>query len=220
MRDLGEHLYKMGFTVFALKMNLGEDYHNERQKRSLVKILKNEPSFEERRLNYIKTWGGTVGEVETAFEIMLSYDPGASLLGFSFGGTVALDLLRRYPSRKAVLISPALVPRMNVRHLIFKTMKKFSPRLARNMDPGEFLIIDYIDRVRSALGPIDKELLVIQANKDPILSLRGVRLLEKFAVNEKSKFVVINSSRHTIVRGEESGKIFDLVGRFLQGIEG
>jgi len=215
MRELGNFLYSLGYTVFAPRLNIGEfDNEKSSKTRILVRLGKNKIKGRE-KLKQVASWGGMLSDIKTAFEVALTYDPNTIAFGFSFGGAVALDIARRYKLQKAVLISPALVIKKMGRYLFFKTLKKLSRKIAMRISPAEFLVIDYIDNIKNSLGPIDSALLVLLGRRDPVISAGVVKMLRKLSTNEKSRFVLLDSSRHVIVNGEESREVFEYCREFL-----
>jgi len=215
MRELGEFLYSHGCTVYAPRLRIGERNNGGKGKANFFSRLSKKESTGKEKLRNISSWGGMLDEVETAFEVAHTYDPNVVVFGFSFGGTIALDLARRHALKKVVLISPAIAIRKMGRYLFFKTMKKLSRKIAMKISPAEYIVIDYIDHLKSTIKSVDSQMLVLLARKDPVISTRTIKILKRISTNEKSRFILLDSSRHVIVKGEESRKVFEYCRDFL-----
>jgi esterase/lipase len=216
MRPLGRHLFDAGYTVYGMSLALLAEHAGG----AAVK-----PGREKLSLRRIRDRGGlqeayspdrSLSDAEVVLKAILTVTPRTYLVGFSFGGTIALRLMRRQHVRGAILLAPGLYPMTRGKVAAFSVLKRLAPFAAKQVSPLEFRLGEFIERTRALLKPIEQPVLVVQAARDNILSTKGVALLKKLAKNPRSKFVVLDSARHVIVKGEDSQQVFRLCVDFLR----
>lgn len=220
MRGLGEHLFGRGYTVYAnylpLSKSTGDSYelgsvrhklHKRKTGNKRAGILRGE-----------NQWSICMSETEVMLDALLCYTPNTYLVGFSFGGTIALHIINKYPVRGAILIAPALYAVKSGRYLVFQVMRKFMPTVASNVAPREYTILEFMEMTIRNLNPIKKPVLVIQSSRDPLVSTKGFYLLKRHLDNTKSRLVLIDSDTHVLVNSAESKKVFGLSSDFLKKI--
>lgn len=220
MRLLGDYLYSLGYTVYSNNMPLQIIPSNGR----IDKILVDQLSWggNKKKNGGVAVaeskWGICLAESEMALEVLLRYSSDVYIFGFSFGGTVALNLMDNYPVRGGVLISPALYPVRTARYLLFKSLKTVLPGVARGLAPAEYAVIDMMDWTKRRLGIIDRPVLVVQAGDDHVVSSKGFKKLKKYSTNPKSRFVMLERGGHVLVSGENCDKVFELGEEFLKTV--
>jgi carboxylesterase len=219
MRPLGEYLFKMGFTVYALNLPLAQGSNEDYVLGGVLNKFRNgNQRKRDERFKRGTSWSACLSMASIALNTILAYTPNTYVIGFSFGGTLALNLLEAYPIRGAVLVSPAIAPVRTGRYIAFKAMRKVLPFLAGRVAPREDTVIEFMERTRREIRTIQKPILVVQSAYDPVVSARGFHLLKERAVNANSRFHLIYSRRHVIVNGEESEQVFTLCSDFIKEI--
>ena len=203
MRGLGEHLFRLGFSVYA-------------QRLPLEKIGDEESDPAHARAINLNRWSACLAEMSIAVETLVACFPHTWIAGFSFGGTLALNLLREHPLRGGVLIAPALYPRRSLRYVGFRVLRRLRPALARRRYPRETTVVELMEQSRTNLARIEMPLLVVQAARDPIVSRRGFDHLRRALPGETYRFLLLDSDRHVIVRGEDGSEVARLVGEFIR----
>ena len=68
---------------------------------------------------------------------------------------------------------------------------------------------------RRKLGDVTAPALVIQANRDPIVTPHSGQVIYENLGSQEKYFVELDSDRHVVVRDEGSEKVFETVGMFL-----
>jgi esterase/lipase len=220
MRELGGHLFDRGYSAYGICLPIG------RSSREAGGSATARGGFMRRRggnrkggrLRGDSQWSICLAETEVVLDALRSYSSTLYIIGFSFGGTIALRLIDTHPVKGAVLISPALFAVRTSRYLAFKAMRKIVPAVARNVAPREDTILEFMEMTRKSLASIKKPVLVVQASRDPMVSTRGFYLLKRTLNNTKSRLVLIDSDQHVLVDGEESKKVFRLCSDFLKKI--
>jgi carboxylesterase len=215
MRLLGNHLYKHGYTVYGIRLPLG-NIHNGTPDFTSVRS-----AFQwKKRVNdsLARSWSSCLSMSEIALETLLDYTANTYVIGFSFGGTIALNVLKRYPVRGAVLIAPALVPLATTRSLVFKALRRVLPLVAQRVAPREDTILDLAERTRASLGSIQQPILVIQAVDDPILSMKGFEQLRGHASNPRSSFVRLERGGHVLVGSDVAPDVYRMCSDFIKEV--
>ncbi|UCF04661.1 MAG: alpha/beta fold hydrolase [bacterium] len=219
MRPLGEYLFKMGFTVYALSLPLAQGSNEDYVLGGVLNKLRNGNHRKgDERFKRGTSWSACLSMASIALNTVLAYTSNTYVVGFSFGGTIALNLLENYPIRGAVLISPALVPVRTGRYIVFTVMRKILPFLVSRVAPREDTVIEFMEQTRREIRTIQKPILVVQSAYDPVVSARGFYLLKERAANTSSRFHLIYSRRHVIIDGDESEQVFTLCSDFIKKI--
>jgi carboxylesterase len=221
MRPLAEHLFSQGFTVLGIRLPLDPNYSDagfaEYAKAAFSREGRKGANGHDPRGG---SWSACLAQAEVALETMLAYSPDSYLAGFSFGGTIALNLMRKHPVKGTILLSPGLFPVGGTRFAMFWSARRFMPNLTRKVMPVRTMMLDLIERTRADIGSgkIDTPILVVQAADDPVVSARGYQFLQKRASHPRSKFVLLGKGGHVIVKGDESAKVFGYCGDFIKGL--
>jgi esterase/lipase len=209
MRSLGRHLFDAGYTVYGMRLSLNPEAGVSKASRPIWK------KFSGRHHDGYHC-DRALSDAEIVLRALLTFSPRTYVVGFSFGATIALRLIQRHPARGALLLAPALFPVMRGRFAAFSVLKRVAPFAAKQVSPLEYSLGEFVERSRTHLKAIELPILVVQAARDSVLSSRGVAFLKTLARNPKSKFVLLESARHVIVKGEDSEKVFRLCTDFIR----
>jgi carboxylesterase len=215
MLQLGEHLFEHGYTVYGVKLPLGgstrDAYRNNKSN--------NSGSWKKRLNDGITcSWSGCLSKCEIATEILLDYTENTYVIGFSFGATIALNLMQQYQIKSGVLISPAIVPTPTARTVAFRAIRKVAPRIARRLAPLEDTMLDLMERTRTNAVPIQQPVLVMQAKDDPVLSAKGIDLLRNIAKNPRSTFIEFERGGHVLVASDSAQEVFSNCSDFIKEV--
>jgi len=222
MRPLAEHLFGQGLTVLGIRLPLDPAYSDtgftEYAKAIFRRGGRNHRGGSE--ADGSGAWSACLANAEVALDTMLVYSPDTYVAGFSFGGTIALNLMQKFPVKGTILLAPGLFPAGGTRFAMFWAARRLMPGLTRKAMPVRSMMLDFTERTRANLGsgPIENPMLVIQAADDPVISARGYQFLQKRASSPKSRFVLLGKGGHVIVGGEASGKVFGYCGDFIKGV--
>jgi carboxylesterase len=220
MRQLGNYLFGLGFTVLGIRLPLESKSSNQDLTGLAADLigLRKRDSGRRGRISSGGSWFTCLAQSEIALDTLLAYSPQTYIAGFSFGGTISLNLLRKYPVAGTLLISPGLFPNRGTRFSMFWTARKLMPSLTERIMPIKSTILDLVERTRTGFEPIDSPVLVIQAADDPVISPRGYQFLHKRCKNPKSRFVLLPSGGHVIIKGDQSERVFRICGEFIKSI--
>jgi carboxylesterase len=215
MLPLGSHLYEHGYSVYGIRLPLNSSPSGP----SDIGTVRGTFQWKKRVSDsMLRSWSSCLSMSEIALETLLDYTPNTYVVGFSFGGTIALNLMQTYPVKGAVLISPALVPFATIRSFVFRALRKVLPPVAQRIAPREDTILDLMERTRTGLRPIPQPLLVIQAANDQILSIRGFEHLRNFASNPRSRFVRLESGGHVLIADEGATDVYRMCSDFIKEV--
>ena len=219
VRPLAEHLYKHGYTVFAPRLR-GHGTSPE----DLA----------------VRSWEDWLQSVERGYFIVANSCKKVVLGGFSAGATLALlaaanDLYKvgavftinaaMKLRRRSAKLAPAVVL---WNKLVDKLVKEessghFVPNQPENPDinylrnpvSGVKQLMELIDEVSARVERIRVPALVLQASDDPVAHPEGSKDLYERLGSEDKEFVMFNSDRHGIIRGEGSERVFARVLEFI-----
>jgi carboxylesterase len=220
MRPLGEHLFKAGYTVYGVRLALGEPHG--RQPRAAArrtgfrwrKLLDSHGSKHRDGFN----WERCIFDVKIVLDALLTFSPNTYAIGFSFGGAIALNLLQEAPLKGAALLSPALFPSAGGRYVAFKLVRSVAPFAAKGIVPKEYSLVQFLDKTRARLRSVQQPILVVHSARDKIVSPKSLQFLKAVSSNPKSRFELLPGDRHVIVKGEDAPQVFKLCTDFLRQI--
>jgi carboxylesterase len=218
MRDLAEHLFQAGFTIYGINLSLGaggsgpsrNSGRGRFQWRKFLDTGRGSPV----RGGY--NWERCLLDSKVVLSALLTFSPNTYVVGFSFGGTIALNLMLNSPVKGGVLISPALYPAANGRSLAFKVVRSVAPFAAKGIIPKEFTLMQFLERTRSRVKKIQQPILVIHAARDKVVSPKSLHFLKSVSSNPKSRFELLPGDRHVLVKGEDAARVFKLCEEFLR----
>lgn len=222
MRPMAEYLFRQGFTVLGIRLPLDPNYSDAGFSEYVRAVF----SREGRKIrsgggtDAGGSWSACIAQSEVALDTMLAYSPDSYVTGFSFGGTIALNLMHKFPVKGSILLAPGLFPMGGTRFAMFWAARRFMPGLTKKAMPVRTMMLDLLERTRSSLGsePIKTPMLVMQAADDPVISARGYQFLQKRASNPRSKFILLGKGGHVIIKGDDSQKIFGHCSDFIKGV--
>ena len=212
MRPLADHLFEHGYTVYGIRLPL--DIRQETTSRRSSRM----PFKWRKRVQNSApiSWSTCLSASEIALETLMEYTPNTYVFGFSFGGTIVLNLIQRYDVKGAVLISPALVPLATTRSILFRTLRRVARPAARHIAPREDTMLELMEWTRADFKTIQQPLLAIQAADDPIVSMKGFEMLRGKAANPRSRFVRLERGGHVLVGSDVSREIFTMCSDFIK----
>ncbi len=216
MRPLGEHLFRSGYTVYGIRLALGDGAPGTRPAGSARRRTALRPWRRDVRGRATVDWELCLADADVALGALLTFSPNVYAFGFSFGGAVALNLLRDRPLKGAVLIAPGLFPASAGRSGLFTVVRRLAPFVAREAFPREYGLLEFVERTRARISAIEQPVLVVQASRDPVVSPRSLRFVKERAKNPKSRFEFIEGSRHVLVTGDDAKRVFSLCTDFLR----
>lgn len=215
MRELGEHLYSQGYTVYGTRLPIdpGSDQSGiGGYIKGRLSGRKNGPKRPARS----SSWSECLSQSEILLDMLQGYSRSVYVIGFSFGGTIALELGQRNKVRGTVLIAPALFPARSRRYLLFRFWRKVLPSLVREISPARSTMMEFIDRIRANIRELPEPVLVIQAQNDPAVGTKGFNLLKRLSKSDYSRFVLLKGGGHVLVKGDKGVEVMELCSDFIR----
>ncbi|HSG28603.1 MAG TPA: alpha/beta fold hydrolase, partial [Candidatus Krumholzibacterium sp.] len=216
MKELGEHLYSQGYTVYGTRLPL--DTRNDQP--GITSYLKGRFAGKRNgtgKARRSSSWSECLTQSEILLEMISGYSESTYIIGFSFGGTIAIELALRQKVRGTILIAPAIFPSRSGRYLVFRFWKKIFPGLMKEVSPAKSTMLEFIDRTRSNLSRLPEPLLVVQAADDPVVGQRGFQLLKRLSSDKDSRFIMLKDGGHVIVQGDRCVEVMDICSSFIRG---
>ncbi|MBD3178265.1 MAG: alpha/beta fold hydrolase [Candidatus Latescibacteria bacterium] len=217
MKNFGKYLFDQGHSVCAVRLPLNTGLKNSSLTSYLRSRLTGRKEYGgiKRKSTNRNSWAASLSEVEVTYESLKRCSDNLSVIGFSFGGLLAMHLMKRYQVSRTVLVAPALYPR-DRGGIRFNLMLRAMPSLAEWADPVKFTIAELIARTRKLIDGIDQPFLMIQSMDDPVLSLKGYAFLKKHSRNRNSDFVLYEKGGHVLVNGDVADEVFRESEQFIR----
>ncbi|HSO66926.1 MAG TPA: alpha/beta fold hydrolase [Desulfatirhabdiaceae bacterium] len=221
MVELARHLNKQGWWVY------------------IPRIKGHGTSPEDLAIRTVEDWRASV---DTGYDLIRHACHNVIVCGFSTGAALALDLAVRIPAPRiqaVVAISPPiklksqtarLAPaigmwnQITTRFHLTEAQKKFienhpeNPHINYRRNPISGVI--ELDRLIKSLEPRLKDIaiptLIIQGSEDPVVDEKGSRqAFYTIGANQKI-YIMVNSTRHSIVLGEAARPVHAMISHFIQ----
>lgn len=213
MHPLGKHLFDAGYTVYGVRLALSPERSGSKEGAPrLWRKLAGRGGPHQGGYHCDRA----LADAEIVLRALLTFSPRTYVAGFSFGGTVALRLMQRQNVKGAILLAPGIFPVMRGKVVAFSVLKRLAPFAAKQVSPLEYSLHEFVERTRTHLKSIPQPILAVQASRDSVLSSRGIAYLKGLSTNPKSRFVLLDSGHHVIVKGEDAEKVFKLCTDFIR----
>lgn len=195
MRELGNHLYSKGYSVYCPRMSRTDT------KERMV------------------SWESWVTQAENALETVLSYNKDAYLVGMSLGGTIAMILSTLQPVKGMALLAPALYPRLSFKARLMQISRVATPTVFYRLAGWNGEVLKAMDYARKRAQKIEVPVLALQASDDNHLSNRGLKFIRRHARHRRSQVKIVPFGSHVLTRGKAKNEVFERVHEFLDGME-
>jgi len=217
MRELGNYLFRQGYTVYGMRLPL--EISPDASARCPAETG---PWWRDRRGRKngieVNPWNVSLAESEIVLDTLLTYNASTYIIGFSFGATIALNLLGTHTPVGTILIAPTIYVVRSGRYLLFQVVRKVLPAAARNLAPCEDTVLELIERTRMQLKSIEVPVCVVHAEDDPLVSPRSLEFLRSRSRNPKSRFHLLPRGGHVLISGENAREVFDICGDFIKEV--
>jgi esterase/lipase/1-acyl-sn-glycerol-3-phosphate acyltransferase len=166
------------------------------------------------------------------------------LVGFSFGGGLALDCAARNRNAAGVVavcpplrlqdFSSRVAPSLDIWNRLmtavhyqkgkreFVEIKPEHPDINYHRLPvaGLVALEQFMSELEAQLPNITTPALIIQSQGDPIVDPEGTRLLFELLGSAQKEYRLFDFARHGILLGEGAGKVHTAIGEFIEMIRG
>ena len=162
-------------------------------------------------------WRATLQQVRLGYQLLADTCGEVYVVGTGFGGALALHLAEREKVAGLVLLAPALVPRVSFRVRVLRALKLLHlPPVRRRLG----LLVDAMDGMQKAqdlAGKIDVPMYGAHCDDDTTVSPQSLRLLQKRARHQGSRFRVFDTGGHDMLAAHGSAGLEDDILEFVQG---
>lgn len=186
-----------------------------------------------------------VETVESGYVLMSNICERVVLGGIAFGGNLVLDLAGRVEGDTLAgvfAISPPfglrdyssrIMPAMDVWNRIRAKMKReekiidfldfpggtLASSYARNPVSGIKEVGEFLESIEQQYNTISKPVLIIQADKNPVVDPKGSQQLFAAIGSVNKEFCLLSDDRHILVNGEGAGKVFAKIAAFVDELK-
>jgi carboxylesterase len=198
----------------------------------------------EGRIMPASRWQDWIRTAETAFDELAATGRPVVIVGFSTGGTLALELATRRPVAALVLLAPFLA----IRHshwlpfdaiAVLRIVSRFWPDWPRRRSPvrdrsarrqltrinrfstfslqATLSALELIEIVKPKVAEIRARALIIQGQCDSVVEPRAVRWLYDHLGSSEKRLVVLPRSDHLLALDLEREKTLALATEFVLG---
>jgi len=223
-----------GFTGYPGEMKeLGGILHGHGYTVSIPRL----PGHGTNQKNFLKTRGRDwYNHVANAYLDLQTRCDSVSVMGLSLGGVLTLLLAEQFNPEKIALLAPAmavsdplfqltplvqfLIPRMKKTWETDGTEEEEKKVLGREYWSFHFprqlaQVHKLIRRARKNLGRVDCPTLILLSEADSTVPLKAGEIIEKGIPHNKMRQVILKTSPHVIVSGDEKEQVFQEIVQWL-----
>lgn len=181
--------------------------------------------------------------VENGYVLMGTLCDRVAVGGIAVGGNLALDLASRVETLAGVFVvcppyalgdySNRFMPATDVWNRLLHKMKggtrnvdflefsadNLSINYPRNPVAGVKEVGDLLDSLEKSYSAIKQPVLVVQADKNPVVDPRGSKQLFDKLGSRNKEYCLLSYDRHVLVNGEGMENIFSKIGGFIDQIK-
>jgi carboxylesterase len=195
LRDLGDHLYQAGFTVYGMR---APDHPADGSALAMT------------------PWQAVVVDAENRYRMLANCCPNVYVLGFSFGAAAALNLDVKPRPRALVLVAPALYPRLNFAQRILISIGLERLGWVRRRLGWNAELLDGMEAARKQKWWREIPLFATMADDDPRIDGKSLGFLRSRSKHKETEFLNVPTGGHMVLRDGPRDEICDAVVDFLK----
>jgi carboxylesterase len=192
LRELGNHLYARGISVYCPRLTR----QTGRDREAL--------------------WESWVTQAQIALEAVTTCTQLGYVCGLSLGATVSLILHDRAPVKGMILLAPALFPRLSLKARLLQMARVVTPTVFYHFAGWNGEVLKSMEYARKNTREIQVPVLALQAADDNRLSARGLKLVRRFAKDADTDIRLLPNGSHVLTRGAAKAEVFDAVTAFVE----
>lgn len=191
LRELATRLHDSGLNVYVLRL---PDYGRPDNTISEV------------------SWEGALQQASQCFTLLDRGVGKVHVVGLGFGATLALHLALREKVASLVLLSPAIMPRENFLHRLLVRLKLHRLKFVHRRIGWNADLMEGMDRARGKIGKIKVPIYGAQCEDDDRASPSSLRVLQRKAHHQASRFRVFPTGGHAILANHgDEGLYADII---------
>jgi carboxylesterase len=195
LKDLAEHLFVGGFTVYAVRA----------------------PGHPSPQADLATTpWQAVVADAENRYRMLANCCSNLYVLGFSFGAAAVLNLQVDPKPRALVLIAPAIFPRLNIFQKILMGLGLEHLGWVRRRLGWNGELLEAMESARRQDWWHATPLMAVMARNDPRIDPRSLAFLRRHSTHQESEMLMVPSGGHLVLRDGPRDQIFDAILEFIK----
>jgi carboxylesterase len=191
-RDLGNHLYARGISVYCPRLTR----QTGRDREAL--------------------WESWVTQAQIALEAVTTCTSMAYVCGLSLGATVAMILHDRAPLQGLILLAPALYPRLSFKARFLQAARVVTPTVFYHFAGWNGEVLKAMEYARKHTPEIPMPVLALQAADDNRLGPRGLKVVRRLAKHADADIRLLAEGSHVLTRGAAKAEVFEAVTAFVE----
>ena len=195
LRGVADHLFERGFTVCNILLP-GHGHEGSGQPEVLWKACLNEAL-----LRY--------GILERVYDKV-------HVVGFSFGGALALHLAQKERPSSLVLLSAALNPKVGFWKNLLLNMGLYRVPFVRRRVGWNLEVFECMDKEKSLVGKLRLPIYAAHCDDDPRIDSSSLRFLQRKAKHRASRFRLYPKGGHMIPEAPGRDSLNVEIGEFLK----
>jgi len=161
-------------------------------------------------------WKACLNEVQLRYRLLARHSRLVHVVGFSFGGALAILLTRQEQPASLSLLAPALVPRvpLGTRLLMLLGLHRLPPlrrRIGWNLE-----VFEAMERAKSQVGKLRLPIYAAHCQDDARIDPASLRLLQKRTRHRASRFRLFETGGHMILAAHGETALNDALLQFLR----
>ena len=195
LRGVADHLYERGFTVCNVLLP-GHGHESAGPPDVL--------------------WKACLNEVELRYGILARVYDKVHVVGFSFGGALALHLAAKEKPASLVLLSAALNPYVGFRTRLMIMLGLHRLPFIRRRLGWNLEVFDCMDKAKSLVGKLRLPIYAAHCDDDERIDSSSLRLLQRKAKHRASRFRLYPKGGHMILEAHGRDSLNAEIGEFLK----
>jgi len=194
LRELSDVLFERGHTV-----------HNM--------LLPGHGEAESELLNV--KWKACLNEVAVRFGLLSRVYPDVHVVGFSFGGALAIHLGQRAKLASLTLLSAALNPRVPFFTRVLINMGLHRLPVVRRRIGWNLEVFDCMEKAKSQLSKVGAPIYAAHCQDDLKIDPSSLRLIQKKAKHRASRFRLFKDGGHMILESHGRETLHQEISDFI-----
>lgn len=160
-------------------------------------------------------WKSCLNEAELRYGILKRAYGAVHIVGFSFGGALALHLARRDAPRSLTLLSAALNPRVGFKTRLMIRLGLHRLPFVRSRLGWNLEVFDAMEGAKPLVGKLDVPIYAAHCEDDPRIDPSSLRHLQKKSKHRASRFRLYPEGGHMILESHGRSSLNSEVGDFI-----
>jgi carboxylesterase len=194
LRGVGDHLYERGFTVSNILLP-GHGHEGD----GLPDVM----------------WKACLNEAVLRYGILSRVYSKVHVVGFSFGGALAIHLARKENPASLVLLAAALNPKVGFWTRMMLNLGLHRLPVVRKRVGWNLEVFECMEKARSQVGKLKLPIYAAHCDDDERIDASSLRYLQRKAKHRASRFRLYPEGGHMILEAHGRDSLNSEIGAFL-----